>query len=73
MICFTWLRVFVDTDKLELNVTGHEVVVTVEGEGLLEVVTDCYHPEFGLSIENRKIMFRSDAKLPIEITTRIRW
>jgi uncharacterized heparinase superfamily protein len=65
--------VTVDTDKVVLNVTGHEVVVTVEGEGLLEVVTDCYHPEFGLSIENRKIMFRCDAKLPIEITTRIRW
>ena len=56
-----------------LKVTGHEVAVTVEGEGLLEVVTDCYHPEFGLSVENRKIMFICNKKLPIEMTTRIDW
>jgi uncharacterized heparinase superfamily protein len=65
--------VTVDNYKVVLDVLGHLVAVTADGEGLLDVVTDCYHPEFGLSIENRKIMFRCNAKLPIEISTRIHW
>ena len=52
---------------------GHEVVISVEEDGVFEVVTDCYHPEFGLSVENRKIMFICNKKLPIEMTTRIDW
>jgi uncharacterized heparinase superfamily protein len=65
--------VTVDNDKVVLDVLGHLVTVTADGEGLLDVVRDCYHPEFGLSVENRKIMFRCNAKLPIKITTRIHW
>jgi len=56
-----------------LDVVGHEVVVAVEGNGVLEVAIDCYHPEFGMSVENRKIMFRSKEKLAIEMVTKISW
>ena len=63
----------VENNMATLDVDGHEVVVTVDGRGELEVVIGYYHPEFGLSIENRKIMFRNSDKLPIELTTRIEW
>lgn len=59
--------------KALLDAAGHEVVVSIEGTGVLEIVTDRYHPEFGMSVENRKILFSSIKKLPIELTTRICW
>ena len=63
----------VGNNRVLLEVVGHEVVISVEEDGVFEVVTDCYHPEFGLSVENRKIMFICNKKLPIEMTTRIDW
>jgi len=63
----------VDESRVVLNVVEHEVVISLEGKGVLEVLTDCYHPEFGISVENRKIMFRYNEKLPFEITIRIHW
>lgn len=59
--------------QAELDVSGRKVVVSVEGDGVLEVVRSEYHPEFGLSIENRRLTFRVQNMLPIEIITRISW
>jgi len=59
--------------QADLDVSGRKVVVSVEGDGVLEVMWSEYHPEFGLSIENRKLIFIVKKMLPIEITTRISW
>ena len=67
----------VEDNQLKLVVSGNEVVVKIEEEagreGKLEVVTDSYHPEFGMSVENRKLVYRSCRKLPIVLTTMIEW
>ena len=60
-------------NRIVLDVEGHEVMVAVEGEGILEVVKGTYHPEFGLSVKNRKLVFRNSTTLPMEIMTRISW
>jgi uncharacterized heparinase superfamily protein len=63
----------IEDNQVKLDVLGNKVVVKVEGVGKLEVVTDCYHPEFGLSVENRKLIYRVDSILPIEFSTVIYW
>jgi uncharacterized heparinase superfamily protein len=63
----------VEDNQVKLNVTGHGVLVKIEGIGKLEVVTDCYHSEFGMSVENKKLIFKSSTELPIVLTTRIEW
>lgn len=67
----------VEDNQLKLVVLGNEVVVKIEEEagskGKLEVATDCYHPEFGVSVENRKLVYRSNRELPIVLTTRVEW
>jgi uncharacterized heparinase superfamily protein len=63
----------VEDNQLKLVVLGNEVLLNVEGAGKLELVTDCYHPEFGVSVENMKLIIRSSRELPIALTTRIEW
>ncbi len=63
----------IEDNQVQLNVIGNEVILKVEGVGKLEIITDCYHPEFGLSIENIKLIFKSNIELPIALTTRIEW
>jgi uncharacterized heparinase superfamily protein len=56
-----------------LEVGGSSVVITVDGNGELNEVKSSYHPEFGLSVENRQLVYYSSGALPIEIITRIHW
>jgi uncharacterized heparinase superfamily protein len=63
----------VKDNQVQLNVAGNKVFVKIEGAGKLKVATDCYHPEFGLSIENKKLIFWSNTELPFALTTRIEW
>jgi uncharacterized heparinase superfamily protein len=63
----------VEGNQVVLGIMGNEVVVTVEGDGDLGVAMSKYHPEFGLSVANKQLVFCSSLMLPIKITTRIRW
>ena len=63
----------VDGKRALLDVAGREVVVVVEGKGLLESSNSDYHPEFGMSVENRRLIFNCKEKLPIEVITRMVW
>ena len=63
----------VEDDRAVFSIAGKELVVTVEGNGKLNSVKSNYHPEFGLSVNNWQLIFRSSAALPVEIITRIRW
>ena len=56
-----------------LDVRGHEIVVTVEGTGVMEATKSFYPPEFGMSVENTKLIFSTKERLPIVMTTRISW
>ena len=65
----------VEDNQLKLVVLGGEVVVKIEEEtgieGKLEVLTDCYHPEFGVSVENRKLVYRIVRELPVSVVIQI--
>jgi len=65
--------VCVESNKIALEVLGQEVVMLFEGKGQLELFKSSYHPEFGLSVENKKIIFRCKERLPVEMTMRICW
>ena len=63
----------IEKNQALLTVADKQVVVDVEGDGNLEQKVSSYHPEFGLSIDNAQLVYRSSGALPIEITTRIHW
>ena len=63
----------IEKNQVVLGVVGNEVVITVEGSGELDIVMSHFHPEFGISLKNSQLIFRSNAMLPIEIKTRINW
>ena len=63
----------VDGNRAVLNVIDKEVVILVEGKGLLVLENSSYHPEFGLSVKNSHLVFRGLALLPARIKTRITW
>jgi len=56
-----------------LEVGGNNIVVTVDGNGELNDVKSSYHPEFGLSVESRQLVYYSSGVLPIEIIIRFHW
>ncbi len=60
-------------ERAVLSVNGIKVVLGVEGNGELKVVASDYHPEFGLSVESRKLVFSSRSELPIEVKMRLVW
>jgi uncharacterized heparinase superfamily protein len=60
-------------NQATLEVNGKNVLVTVDGNGELNDVKYYYHPEFGLSVESRRLIYCSSKVLPIEIITRICW
>ncbi len=64
----------VEGNQANLSITGNKVEINIEGDGELVVVNSNYHPEFGLSIPNRHLVFsNNNATLPIDIMTRISW
>tara|TARA_B110000008_G_scaffold262038_1_gene283926 strand:- start:4357 stop:6018 length:1662 start_codon:yes stop_codon:yes gene_type:complete len=62
-----------EENKAILEIVGNNIVVKVDGNGQLNDVKSSYHPEFGLSVESRKLVYCINKVLPIEIITRIRW
>jgi len=61
------------SNQATLEVAGKNVVITVDGNGELNDEEYKYHPEFGLSIEGRKLVYHTSGVVPIKIITRIRW
>jgi uncharacterized heparinase superfamily protein len=63
----------VKDNKAILEIIGKKVFIVVNGNGELYDLEYRYHPEFGLSIESRKMVYKTTEQLPIEIITRISW
>ena len=53
-------------NSVELEVHGKSVKIVFEGEefGKLQVVSSQYHPEFGLSIDNKQLIYDYNGSLP---------
>ena len=56
-----------------LDVANNEINVEFDGVGNLAILESKYHPEFGLSLKNKKLVYQVDGQLPVEIITRIHW
>ncbi len=61
------------TNKVVLAVAQKKVNITWLGSGILEQEQSTYHPEFGHSIDNIKLVYKMNAQLPAKIITRIYW
>jgi len=59
--------------RIELLVDGKVVELLCTGNGKLNIENSTYHPEFGLSVDNKKLIYHINCDLPIEITTKIAW
>ena len=49
------------------------VNIELQSNGKLEIVPSTYHPEFGLSIENKKIIINYNDFLPFETIIKVSW
>jgi len=60
-------------DSVELEVGGKLVKIVFEGPGKLQVVSSQFHPEFGLSIDNKQLIYSYTGSLPFIGITKIIW
>ena len=47
--------------------------IVFEGIGELKVQKSTYHPEFGATVPNIKLVYQLVGNLPVKVTTRINW
>jgi uncharacterized heparinase superfamily protein len=60
-------------NNIILDVANNSINIAFEGAGNLEIIESAYHPEFGLSIQNNKLIYQLLGQLPVEVITRIDW
>ena len=60
-------------NEVLLEVLDKKIRLNFKGNGFLKVEKSTYHPEFGVSINNYKIIYCVTQVLPIKILTRISW
>jgi len=58
---------------VELIVNGKLVKILFQGPGNLKVIESKYHPEFGLSIDNKVLSYAYSGFLPFKASTQITW
>ncbi len=50
-----------------------EAALTVQGPVTLAVEECTWHPEFGRTVPNKRVVFRYDGLLPVTVVTRLQW
>jgi len=63
----------VKNNSVILEVDGKKIKVCFKGEGELLVKKSQYHPEFGLSIDNKKLIYNYNGSLPFKTNIKISW
>ena len=63
----------IQDNSVNLEIKGKKVKVNFEGEGLLQVVTSKYHSEFGLSIDNKQLVYNYNGSLSFKSKIKISW
>jgi uncharacterized heparinase superfamily protein len=61
------------SDSVILNVNNHKVILEFKGNGVLSIEESDYHPEFGLSNENKQLHYYLVSELPSKIIMRVNW
>ena len=60
-------------NSVELDIKGNKVKVIFKGKGSLLVRASHYHPEFGLSIDNKQLIYSYNGNLPFKTSIKISW
>jgi hypothetical protein len=63
----------ISESKVELKLLDKTIKLNFEGKGFMVIKNSKYHPEFGVSNDNFKILFRIKDDLPVKVKTRISW
>ncbi|SVE22654.1 uncharacterized protein METZ01_LOCUS475508, partial [marine metagenome] len=63
----------IEEEKLICGIFGNEFQVEFDGIGNLILKESTYHPEYGVSIDNKHLVFQSISQLPFKLITRILW
>lgn len=63
----------ISESKVELKLLDKTIKLNFEGKGFMVIENSKYHPEFGVSNDNFKILFRIKGNLPVKVKTRISW
>ena len=63
----------IQSNFAQLEVDGKKVEVSFEGEGSLAVKESLYHPEFGISMNNKQIIYSYNGVLPFKSSIKISW
>jgi len=63
----------VQNDSIDLKIKGKMVKISFKGKGSLLVKESCYHPEFGLSIRNKQLIYNYNGSLPFKTIIKISW
>ena len=60
-------------NKATLKLGDKYILIEVIGKGIFKDFKSHYHPEFGVSINNIKLIYTCTKALPVKIITRINW
>jgi uncharacterized heparinase superfamily protein len=60
-------------NSVELEINGKKVMLEFEGSGTLQVAESKYHPEFGLSIANKQLIYNYNGNLPYVAVMKVLW
>jgi uncharacterized heparinase superfamily protein len=63
----------VKDDSIVLKIKERSVKVSFKGKGVLLVKNSHYHPEFGLSIDNKQLVYSYNGTLPFKTSIKISW
>ena len=63
----------IQDNSVILKIKGKKIKVGFEGDGLLQVVMSKYHLEFGLSIDNKQLVYNYNGSLPFKTKIKISW
>lgn len=63
----------ISKDYIEFEVNQNKVVMEFDGHGKLEVLSAKFYPEFGISEDNKRLIYRFNGSLPYKSIIRIKW
>lgn len=59
--------------RIPAGSTIRQAVLSVQGPVSAEVETSSWHPEFGRSVSNCRLVFRYNGALPVTVATQLQW
>jgi len=63
----------INNQSVNFQINKKTVNIELQSNGKLEIAPSTYHPEFGLSIENKKIIINYNDFLPFEAIFKVSW